>query len=94
MNRPFNLAHPEDRFNWRRPLAFIAVALLLIAPWLAGLVAEALVTITRGSFSLFEPSNTYMVVSAFAMLLGVVLLSIQVAAILERVIKGKDVPDH
>ena len=89
MNRPSNLAHPVAKFNWRRTLAFIVVALLLIGAWLAGLASEALITITRGSFTLFEPTNTYMVVATFAMLLGVVLLSIQVASILEHVIKGK-----
>ncbi|MBI4295366.1 MAG: hypothetical protein HY669_04280 [Chloroflexi bacterium] len=77
------------KFNWRTALLTIAVAGLLIGSWLFMLVSETLITVSRGRLVMLEPTSTYMVVTTFAMLLGVVLLSIQIASILEYAVKGK-----
>lgn len=78
----------EEKFNWQVTLLFVLLSGMLIGVWLFTLAAIAIETFTREEVVLFHPSEAAIVVATFLMLLGVTLLSIQIARILEHLFKG------
>lgn len=75
-------------FNWRLSLVTLVLGLGLIGIWLGSLFPIALATFTRETIVLVRPSDAVLTVTTFIMLLGVALTSIQLAAIIDHVVKG------
>lgn len=81
-------------FKWSKVLKWIVVASALIGSYVTALAAIVIKEISRGSIVIFHPSDTYIVVSAFLMLCGVVLLSIQLVSVINFLMHGHAPPDH
>ena len=85
---------PGHTFRWGKVGGWLFLATVLIGSWLFALASIAVAEITRGGVVLFRPSNTYIVASTFLMLVGVVLLSIQLVAVVNYLMHGHAPPDH
>lgn len=79
----------ERKFNWANALFFLALSGALIAPWVAILLARALSAISRDAIVLFDAPELVVALATLVMLGGVVLFSIQVAAIVEELVHGE-----
>lgn len=77
----------EEKFNWKTTLFSLAAGAFLIGIWLFTLASIAVATFTRRAVILYEPSEIEIVGATFLMLLGVVITSIQIAGILEQLVK-------
>jgi len=76
-------------FNWRLTLAALLVGLGFIGIWVASLFPVALATFTRDTIVLLRPSDAVLATTTFIMLAGVVLTSIQLAAIIDHLMKSQ-----
>lgn len=81
-------------FRWSKVLKWIVLAGALISTYVAALAAIVIKEVSRGTIVIFQPSDTYIVVSAFLMLAGVVLLSIQLVSVINFLMHGHAPPDH
>lgn len=81
-------------FRWSKVLKWIVLAGALIGSYVVALAAIVMNEVSRGSIVIFHPSDTYLVVSAFLMLCGVVLLSIQLVSVINFLMHGHAPPDH
>ena len=88
-----NLPEPVG-FRWGRALRWLLLSLLMIGNWVFALGVIAISQMTRGSVELLDPPNSYVVISTFIMLAGVVLLSIQLVSVVNHVMHGNKPPDH
>jgi hypothetical protein len=74
--------------------AWTLVAAVPIGAWLFMLASITIAEVTRGETVLFHPSNTALAVATLFMLLGVVLLSIQVVAVVNYLMHGHGAQEH
>jgi hypothetical protein len=77
------------RLNWPVAILSLLAAMALIGIWASSLLSISLATFTRESVVLFHPSEEMIAATTFLMLGGIVLLSIQVAHIIEELLKGR-----
>lgn len=74
-------------FNWKRTLGALVVGAVLIGMWFILETTVPLNAITRGETVIATPPDVAIVAVTFLMLIGVVLVSIQLAAVFEELLK-------
>lgn len=73
--------------NWVTVASVLLLGAVLVGAWLVNLVSISLAEITRNGFVLFRPTEGLIVITTFAMLAGVAILSIQVGTVVEHLLK-------
>lgn len=78
--------------NWKLTIGALMAGAAGISVWLFMLVSEAVATQTREDVILIHPTTRIVLFSTALMLTGVVLISIQVARIVEYLMKKETPP--
>lgn len=73
--------------NWVTVASVLLLGAVLVGGWLAVLGSMSLAEITRNSLVIIHPTEGLIVLTTFAMLAGVAILSIQIGSVVERIIK-------